>query len=148
MSEYNHEMFPCDMPANTPGFNRGYVKGKWNTPHDENGNLIKKEYVPEKPCECIAWPGTKLSDYKDGHHVHCKNPHNCDGVTSKKIKTITVPAGATLSPEIEQKIKTGGVVVNVKKDCECRTWAGYFPESWGKNSKGEEHHTNCEKYKD
>ena len=26
--------------------------------------------------------------------------------------------------------------------CACMTWAGYYPESWGRH-----HHKNCEKYK-
>lgn len=49
MSEYNHDMFPCDMPANTPKFDKGYVGIKWNDEHDDLGRVVKVE------CECLQW---------------------------------------------------------------------------------------------
>lgn len=48
MSEYNHEMFSCDMPANTPEFNEGYKGIKWKTPKDKDGNPIKNNGGPKK----------------------------------------------------------------------------------------------------
>ena len=50
MSEYNHGDFPCDMPANTPEFNKNYTGIKWDTPHDEEGNLIRKGSKTESPA--------------------------------------------------------------------------------------------------
>lgn len=43
MSEYNHDPFPCDMPANTPDFDKGYEGIKWNDKHDDLGRVVKKE---------------------------------------------------------------------------------------------------------
>ena len=42
MSEYSHEDFPCEPRANTPEFDEGYKGIKWDTPHDKDGNLIRK----------------------------------------------------------------------------------------------------------
>ena len=42
MSEYNHDMFPCDMPANTPEFNKGYEGITWDEEHDDLGRVVKK----------------------------------------------------------------------------------------------------------
>lgn len=43
MSEYSHGMFPCDMPANTKEFNKGYEGIEWNDEHDDLGRVVKKE---------------------------------------------------------------------------------------------------------
>lgn len=51
MSEYNHGDFPCDMPANTPEFNEGYVVIQWDTPHDESGNLLRGDAKAEAEAE-------------------------------------------------------------------------------------------------
>ena len=42
LSEYNHEDFPCEPRANTPGFNKGYEGIKWNDKHDDHGRVVKK----------------------------------------------------------------------------------------------------------